>query len=110
MASIDDFQQLDVRVGKIVEVRDFPEAKKPAYKLLIDFGSKVGQKRSCARLVANYTKEELQGKLVLGVVNLPPLKVGPAVSEVLTLGVPDEHGECILVEPERPVSAGAKLY
>jgi tRNA-binding protein len=110
MASAADFQQLDVRVGKIVGVEDFPEARKPAYKLRIDFGPETGEKRSCAQLVSNYTKEDLQDKLVLAVVNLPPLKIGPAVSEVLTLGVPDAAGECVLIEPERAVAVGAKLY
>ncbi|HEY8109083.1 MAG TPA: tRNA-binding protein [Patescibacteria group bacterium] len=110
MATIDDFGKLDVRVGKIVAVEDFPEARKPAYKLRIDFGGEVGEKRSCAQLVKNYSKDDLQDKLVLGVVNLPPLTVGPAVSEVLVLGVPDVAGECVLVEPGKNVSVGAKLY
>lgn len=110
MATIDDFGKLDVRVGRIVAVEDFPEARKPAYRLRIDFGGEVGEKRSCAQLVKNYSKDDLQDKLVLGVVNLPPLKVGPAVSEVLTLGVPDERGECVLVEPGKDVPLGAKLY
>ena len=89
MATIGDFQKLDIHVGKIVQVDDFPEAKKPAYKLKIDLGKEIGVKASCAQLVANYSKEELIGKLVLCVVNFPPRKIVPTVSEVLTLGVQD---------------------
>ena len=110
MATIEDFNKLDIRVGRIIDVEDFPEAKKPSYKLKIDFGKEIGIKKSCAQLVKNYTKEELKEKLVLGVVNFPPRQIGPAVSEVLTLGVHGEDGECILIEPEREVQLGGKLY
>jgi len=111
MATIEDFQKLDVRVGKIIEVSDFPEAKKPAYKLKIDFGSDVGIKNSSVQIVALYTKEELQGKLVLGVVNFPPRKIGPFESEVLTLGVPDKEGRVILITPDKTESVvGGKLF
>jgi tRNA-binding protein len=110
MAVYEDFQKLDVRVGKIVEVEDFPEARKPSYKLRIDFGDDIGVKRSSAQLTQNYTKDELNGRLVLGVVNLPPRQIGPAVSEILILGVPDEKGECILVAPDRDVPTGGELY
>ena len=110
MATIDDFNKLDIRVGRIIDAEDFPEAKKPSYKLKIDFGREIGVKKSCAQLVNNYTKEELIGKLVLGVVNFPQRQIGPAVSEVLTLGLPGEDGECILIEPEREVPIGGKLY
>jgi tRNA-binding protein len=92
MAVYEDFQKLDVRVGKIIEVEDFPQARKPSFKLRIDFGDDIGVKRSCAQLTQNYTKDELDGRLVLGVVNLPRRQIGPAVSEVLILGVPDEKG------------------
>lgn len=109
MAAIEDFKKLDIRVGKIVEVLDFPEAKKPAYKLTIDFGPEIGVKKSAAG-VAHYSKEELLGRLVLGVVNLPPRQIGPFASEVLTLGVSDEEGKCVLVKPDRDVSLGSKLY
>lgn len=111
MATIDDFQKLDIRVGKILEVQDFPEAKKPAYKLKIDFGSEIGVKNSSVQIVALYTKDELVGKLVLGVVNFPPRKIGPFESEVLTLGVPDPDGKVILITPdlENPV-IGGKLF
>ncbi len=111
MATIDDFQKLDIRVGKIIEVVDFPEAKKPAYKLKIDFGSEVGIKNSSVQIVALYKKEELLGKLVLGVVNFPPRKIGPFESEVLTLGVPDKDGNVILITSDKvnPV-IGGKLF
>ncbi len=110
MATIDDFDKLDIRVGTIIGVEDFPEAKKPSYKLKVDFGKEVGIKQSCAQLTQNYTKEELLGKQVLGVVNFPPRQIGPAVSEVLTLGIPDEKGECILLIPEGRVKPGVKVY
>ncbi len=101
MATIDDFQKLDIRVGKIIEVNDFPEAKKPAYKLRIDFGPEIGVKNSSVQIVALYTKEELLGMLILGVVNFPPRKIGPFESEVLTLGVPDKDGKVILITPDQ---------
>ena len=109
MATYEDFQKLDIRVGRIVEVEDFPEAKKPAYKLKIDLGE-IGVKKSSAQLVKNYTKEELKGKLVLCVVNFPPRQIGPVTSEVLTLGVPDQNHECVLIRPEREVPVGGRLY
>ncbi|MBS3095878.1 tRNA-binding protein [Candidatus Woesearchaeota archaeon] len=110
MATIEDFNKLDIRVGKIIDAEDFPEARKPTYKLNIDFGKEIGIKKSCVQLVKNYTKEELKGKLVLCVVNFPPRQIGSAVSEVLTLGVPEENSECILIKPERDVPIGVKLY
>ena len=111
MATIEDFQKLDIRVGKIIEVGDFPEAKKPAYKLKIDFGSEIGIKNSSVRIIALYTKEELVGKLVLGVVNFPPRKIGPFESEVLTLGVPDDEGKVILITPDKEnPQLGGKLF
>src|SRR3989338_8483621 len=111
MATIEDFQKLDIRVGKIVEVQDFPEARKASYKLKIDFGEGIGIKNSSAQLVSLYTKEELTGKLVLGVVNFPPRNIGSFVSETLTLGVPDQEGRCVLVVPDKAlVQAGSKLY
>jgi len=111
MATIEDFQKLDIRVGKILEVSDFPEAKKPAYKLKIDFGTEIGIKNSSVQIVALYTKEELAGKLVLGVINFPPRKIGPFESEVLTLGVPDNEGKVILIVPDKDsVIMGGKLF
>ncbi len=110
MATIEDFQKLDIRVGKILEVEDFPEARKPVYKLTIDFGSEVGIKKSAAG-VTNYTKEELLGKLILGVVNLLPRQIGPFSSEVLTLGASDKEGKCILVTPDgKSAKPGDKLF
>lgn len=111
MATFEDFQKLDIRVGKIIEVEDFPEARHPSYKLTIDFGSEVGQKRSAAQLVDYYTKDDLKGKVVLGVVNFPPRQIGPFQSEVLTLGVPDKEEKCILVGPDKEGAIiGGKLY
>ncbi|MDO8497057.1 MAG: tRNA-binding protein [bacterium] len=111
MATIEDFQKLDIRVGKIVEAQDFPEARKPSYKLKIDFGEGIGVKNSSAQLVSLYTKEELLGKLVLGVVNFPPRNIGPFVSETLTLGVSDQEGRCVLIVPDKDLAQiGGKLY
>lgn len=105
-----DFEKVDVRVGRIVEVLDFPEARNPSYKLKIDFGEEIGTKKSCAQLPANYTKEELRDKLVLAVVNFPPRQIGPAISEVLTLGVPDGRGNCVLITPDKNAPLGGRLY
>lgn len=111
MINYSDFTKLEVRVGKIIEVRDFPEAKKPAFQLTIDFGVELGVKKSSAQLTKHYTKESLVGMLVLGVVNLPPRQIGPFISEVLTLGVPDETGECVLVRPDMDLAVvGGKLF
>lgn len=110
MATIDDFIKLDIRVGKIVEINDFPEARKPAYQLTIDFGVEIGVKKSSAQIVSNYKPEDLEDRLVLCVVNFPPRQIGPFMSEVLTLGVPDENGEVVLVAPGSDVPIGGKLY
>ncbi|MBP7509811.1 MAG: tRNA-binding protein [Prolixibacteraceae bacterium] len=110
MATFEDFQKLDIRVGRIIEAQDFPEARKPTFKLRIDFGDEIGIKRSCAQLTANYRKDELTGKLVLCVVNFPPRQIGTAISEVLTLGVPDDKKECILIIPDINVPIGGRLY
>ena len=110
MATYDDFMKLDIRVGKIVDVQDFPEARKPAYRLTIDFGNEIGIKKSSAQLPQNYSKEDLINKQVLAVVNFPPRQIGPVKSEVLTLGLPDENGECILIGPDNPVPNGGKLF
>jgi tRNA-binding protein len=111
MATIEDFQKLDIRVGRIIGVEDFPEARKPSYKLKIDFGLEIGVKNSSVQIVDLYTKEELNGKLVLGVVNFPPRNIGPFLSEVLTLGVPNKDGKCILVIPDKETAKiGEKLY
>jgi len=111
MVLYDDFTKLDIRVGKIIKVEDFPEARKPSYKLTIDFGPEIGTKKSSAQLIKYYQKDHLIGKKVLGVVNFPPRQIGPFQSEVLTLGVPDENHECILVVPDNVKAViGGKLY
>ncbi len=110
MATYEDFEKLDIRVGKIVNVEYFPEARKPSYKLKIDFGPEIGIKKSCGQFVANYTKEELNGRLVAGVINFPPRQIGPAVSEVLTLGFPDEEGNATLIVPTKAVPLGGRLF
>ena len=110
MATYADFEQLDIRVGRIIAVDDFPEARKPAYKLTIDLGSELGTKYSSAQLPPNYTKVELQDRLVMCVVNFPPRQIGPFMSEVLTLGVPDGQGNCKLIVPDSDVPLGGRLY
>ncbi|MFA5993066.1 MAG: tRNA-binding protein [Candidatus Pacearchaeota archaeon] len=110
MATIEDFEKLDIRVGKIIKIEDFPEAKKPAYKLEIDLGKEIGIKRSSVQVVKNYKKEDLKDRLVLCVVNFPPRKIGPFFSEVLTLGLPDENNECVLIKPDWDIPLGGKLY
>lgn len=110
MATIEDFKLLDIRVGKIIRVEDFPEARKSSYKFEVDFGEKIGIKKSSAQIVPNYTKEDLQNKKVMAVVNFPPRQIGPFISEVLILGVPDEKGEVVLVQPEKDVPIGGQLY
>jgi len=104
-----DFLKVDIRVGTIVHVEDYPEARKPAYKLEIDFGD-FGKKRSSAQIVANYRKEDLIGKQVIAVINFPPKQIGKFMSEVLTLGVPDEKGEVVLLEPTAKVPNGSRLF
>jgi tRNA-binding protein len=110
MATIEDFEKLDIRIGKIIEVNDFPEARKPSYKLQIDFGNEIGIKKSSVQIVKNYTKEDLLNKKVMAVVNFPPRQIGPVRSEVLTLGVPDKDGEVILIIPDIDVPLGGRLY
>jgi tRNA-binding protein len=105
----EDFLKVDVRVGRILLVEDFPEARKPAWKLTIDFGPEVGEKRSSAQ-ITNYTREELEGTLVVGVVNFPPRQIGPVKSEVLVLGVPDDEGRVILLRPDRDVPVGGRMF
>lgn len=108
--SFDDFLKVDVRVGRIVEAENFPEARKPAYKMRIDFGPDIGVKKTSAQITKHYTPEELVGKLVMAVVNFPPRQIGPVMSEVLTLGVPDEEGEVVLLTPDKDVPIGGRLY
>lgn len=108
--SFEDFKKLDMRVGRIVEVQDYPEAKKPSYKLKIDFGKYIGIKKSSAQLCKNYTKEDLLGKLIIAVINLPPKQIGKFKSEVLVLGVPDKNNNCVLLKPDNEVELGVKVY
>jgi tRNA-binding protein len=105
----EDFTKVDIRVGRITSVEDFPEARKPAWKLRIDFGPEIGEKRSSAQ-ITNYTREELEGSLVVAVVNFPPRQIGPMRSEVLTLGVPDEEGRVILLRPDSDVPLGGRMF
>jgi tRNA-binding protein len=105
----EDFMKVDIRVGRITSVEDFPEARKPAWKLRIDFGPEIGEKRSSAQ-ITNYSREELEGSLVVAVVNFPPRQIGPMRSEVLTLGVPDEEGRVILLRPASEVPLGGRMF
>ena len=110
MITFDDFERVDIRVGRIVRVEPFPEARKPAYKLQIDFGGAIGIKKSSAQLTAHYSLDSLHGRLVLAVVNFPPRQIGPFMSEVLTLGLPDADGHVVLVVPDAEVPLGGRLF
>ncbi|MGC6516420.1 MAG: tRNA-binding protein [Candidatus Puniceispirillaceae bacterium] len=110
MISFDDFMKVDVRVGVIIAAEPFPEARKPAFKLQIDFGDKIGVKKSSAQITHHYTITDLVGRKVLAVVNFPPRQIGPFMSEVLTLGVPDDAGEVVLIMPDKDVPIGGRLY
>jgi tRNA-binding protein len=106
----DDFLKVDVRVGTIVAVDPFPEARKPAFKLTIDFGPTIGRKRSSAQITEHYTPDTLVGRQVAAVVNFPPRQIGKFMSEVLTLGFPDTNGNVVLFSPDRPVPDGGRLF
>lgn len=105
-----EFQRVDIRVGRVVAVEDFPEARKPAYKLTIDFGAEMGTRRSSAQLTQRYTREQLEGRLVVAVTNFPPRQIGPFMSQVLTLGVPDEAGDVVLLTPDHDVPLGGRMF
>ena len=107
--SFDQFLAVDMRVGRIAQVDDFPEARKPAWKLTIDFGPEIGTKRSSAQ-ITEYSREELEGRLVVAVVNFPPRQIGPVRSEVLTLGASDEEGRVILLAPDSGVPLGSRIH
>ena len=109
MITFDDFLKVDMRVGRVLAVEDFPEARKPAWKLTIDFGPELGTRRSSAQ-ITNYPREELEGRLVVAVVNFPPRQIGPFMSEVLTLGASDEDGNVILLEPRSEVPLGSRIH
>ena len=108
--TFDDFLKVDIRVGTIVDAQPFPEARKPAYRLMIDFGPQIGVRKSSAQITRNHRREELVGRQVAAVVNFPPRQIGPMLSEVLTLGFPDEAGEVMLIGPDRKVPDGGRLY
>ena len=105
-----DFMKVDIRIGRIVEAEPFPQARKPAIKLVIDFGGDIGRKKSSAQITRHYDPAKLVGRQVLAVVNFPPRQIGPFMSEVLTLGVPDEDGEVVLIGPGHDVPTGGRLF
>ena len=108
--AFDDFMRVDIRVGTILAVEPFPEARKPAFKLTIDFGERVGVRRSSAQITVRHAAEELIGRQVAAVVNFPPRQIGPMMSEVLTLGFPDENGAVVLFAPDQKVPDGGRLF
>ncbi len=110
LATIEDFEILDIRVGTIVDVQPFPKARKPAFRLAIDFGVELGIKKSSAQITVHYTAEQLLGRQVVAVVNFPPRQIGPFISEVLTLGVPDAAGEVVLLAPGHAVPNGGRMF
>jgi len=108
--SWEDFAKIELRVGRIIKAEPFPEARKPAYKLLVDFGENIGQRKSSAQLTALYEADDLVGKQVVAVINFPPKQIGPFMSECLVTGFPDEQGNVALCVPDKTVPLGAKLY
>ena len=110
MIDMADFEKLDIRVGTVSDARPFPEARKPAVRLWIDFGSEIGIKQSSAQITVHYKVDQLIGRQVCAVVNLPPRQIGPVLSEVLTLGMPDENGEVVLIKPDFKLPDGGRLF
>lgn len=108
--AFDDFLKVDIRAGTIVRAEPFPEARKPAIKLWVDFGPELGEKKSSAQITRHYTPEALVGRQVMAVVNFPPRQIGPVMSEVLVLGAPDADGEVVLLAPDLPVPDGARMF
>ena len=108
--SFDDFMAVDIRVGQIVKAEPFPEARKPAIKLWVDFGAELGVKKSSAQITVHYDVADLPGRKVLAVVDFPPRQIGPVMSEVLVLGVPDEAGEVVLLTPDKDVPIGGRMF
>lgn len=108
--SFDDFLKVDIRVGRVLRAEPYPEARKPAIKMWIDFGPKIGERKTSAQLTRHYTPETLAGRSVMGVVNFPPRQIGKFMSEVLVLGVPDAEGEVVLLTPEQDVPLGGRMF
>ncbi|MBT3701155.1 MAG: tRNA-binding protein [Alphaproteobacteria bacterium] len=108
--TFEDFLKVDVRVGTIIAVDEFPDARKPAYKLRVDFGDDIGVRKSSAQVTIYYTREELVGRQVVAVVNFPPRQIGKFMSEILVLGVPDDKGEVVLLQPDHKVPNGGRLF
>ena len=108
--SFEDFLAVDIRCGQITRAEPYPEARKPAIKLWVDFGDEIGEKKSSAQIVAHYTPESVIGKRVMGVVNFPPRQIGKFMSEVLVLGVPDAEGEVVLLVPDKDVPIGGRMF
>lgn len=108
--TFDDFIKVDIRVGRITRAEPFPEARKPAFKLWVEFGGEIGEKRSSAQITRHYTPEQLVGRQVMAVVNFPPRQIGKVMSEVLVLGVPDADGEVVLLRPDQDVPIGGRLF
>ncbi len=110
MITYDDFTKVDIRVGTIVDVKEFPEARRPAYKLKVDFGEGLGVKKSSAQITRHYQVDDLVGRQVIAVVNFPPKQIGPALSEILVLGLSDEEGNIVLLGPDKKVPNGSKMH
>ncbi|WP_272002007.1 tRNA-binding protein [Roseovarius sp. ZX-A-9] len=108
--SFDDFLKVDIRVGRVIRAEPFPEARKPAIKMWIDFGPEIGTRKTSAQVTAHYTPEGLVGRQVMGVVNFPPRQIGPFMSEVLVLGLPDPEGEIVLLRPDSEVPEGGRMH
>ncbi|UFM66457.1 tRNA-binding protein [Paracoccus sp. MA] len=105
-----DFEKVEIRVGRITRAEPFPEARRPAFKLWLDFGPEIGERKSSAQITRHYAPDGLIGRQVLAVVNFPPRQIGPFMSEVLVLGLPDEEGEVVLIGPDQPVPLGGRMY
>lgn len=108
--SFDDFLKVDIRVGTVTRAEPFPEARKPAIKLWVDFGDEIGERKSSAQITAHYTPEDLIGRQVMAVVNFPPRQIGPFMSEILVLGLPDDTGEIVLIAPDQTVPRGGRMH